>query len=110
MPPPRPDFSYLRQPQSKLGKFFWRKRMWFEANLSLSMLEPWEKITVACFLTVLLTLLLTGLFKYLPQHLHVMQRRAVYYLSGEEDETFLWHWIGSVMHIAKQTLGLHDEL
>ncbi|KAL1739637.1 hypothetical protein HDZ31DRAFT_7912, partial [Schizophyllum fasciatum] len=32
---------------------------------------------------VLLSLIFTALFKYLPQHLLVMHRRAVYYLYGE---------------------------
>lgn len=43
----------------------------------------------------LFILVLTGLFRYLPRHLVVMQRRAVYYLWGQEgDERLLWQWLG----------------
>lgn len=78
------------------------------------MLEPWEKIVLselnyAFFISVISTsappsvtifvslfiLVLTGLFRYLPRHLVVMQRRAVYYLWGQEgDERLLWQWLG----------------
>jgi hypothetical protein len=42
-------------------------------------------------------LVLTGLYQYLPQHLRIMQRRAMYYLWGQEgDGRLLWQWIGVV--------------
>ncbi len=86
--------------------------MWFESTFVLSMLEPWEKVLLCRFtyalsrktpanlnstyhlvtiLGVFCLLVISGLFKYLPHHLNVMQRRAVYYLWGQEgDPRVLW--------------------
>ncbi|KAF7307263.1 Fip1 domain-containing protein [Mycena indigotica] len=44
LPPPKPDHSFTRRPESPIAVFFWRRRMWFESTFVLSMLEPWEKI------------------------------------------------------------------
>lgn len=33
-------------------------------------------------------LVMIGLFQYLPQHVMVMQRRAIYYLWGQEGDVF----------------------
>ena len=33
-----------RPPESSLGAFLWRKRLWFETTFALSMLQPWEKL------------------------------------------------------------------
>ena len=92
------------------------------------MLEPWEKIllrmynllrfltgpffseqprseTVAIF-SLVFALFLVGLFKYLPEHVFIMQRRLMYYLWGQEgDERFLWQRFG-----ARQGVGLLKEL
>lgn len=44
---------------------------------------------------LLATLILTGLYQYMPHHLVVMQRRALYYLFGSEgSERSLWQWMG----------------
>ncbi|KAF8234525.1 hypothetical protein L208DRAFT_1393926 [Tricholoma matsutake] len=48
------------------------------------MLEPWEIILLLTIFSVFFTLVITGLFKYLPQQLVFMQRRAAYYLWGKE--------------------------
>ena len=37
---------------------------------------------------------MTGLIKYLPQQLALMQRRAAYYIWGEGDERSLTQWLG----------------
>jgi hypothetical protein len=41
----------------------------------------------------LFILVLVGIVKYMPQHLFIMHRRAVYYLWGEEgDQRLLGQW------------------
>lgn len=49
LPHPKPDHNSTRPPNSKLGVFFWKRRMWFESTFVLSMLEPWEKILLREF-------------------------------------------------------------
>ncbi|KAF8066779.1 hypothetical protein FPV67DRAFT_1496409 [Lyophyllum atratum] len=96
LPKPKPDLAFTRPPKSKLGLFLWRRRMWFESTFVLSMLEPWEKILLLTIFVVLFILITMGLFKYLPQHVVIMHRRALYYLWGQEgDERLLWHWFGN---------------
>ena len=46
-------------------------------------------LTVAIYLVVFV-LILVYLVLYLPQHVVVMQRRAVYYLWGEEGDEKVW--------------------
>ena len=46
-------------------------------------------LTVAIYL-VLFVLILVYLVLYLPQHVVVMQRRAVYYLWGVEGDEKVW--------------------
>ena len=46
---------------------------------------------------LLMTLVLTGLYQYMPHHMAVMQRRATYYLFGQDSEgaeRSLWQWVG----------------
>jgi len=38
--------------------------------------------------SLLTMLVMIGLFQYLPQHVMVMQRRATYYLWGQEGDVF----------------------
>ncbi|KAJ7254632.1 hypothetical protein B0H12DRAFT_972904, partial [Mycena haematopus] len=92
LPPPKPNHSYTRRPtSSKLAVVLWRGRMWFESTFALSMLEPWEKILLITIFVALFTLVCSGIVTYFPQHLVVMQRRAVYYLWGQEGgERMLW--------------------
>jgi cytochrome b subunit of formate dehydrogenase len=53
---------------------------------------------------VLFLLVCSGFVMYFPHHLVVMQRRAVYYLWGQEGgERYLWQWLGLGG-------GLHKEL
>jgi len=52
------------------------------------MLEPWEKILCLIIFSLLTMLVMIGLFQYLPQHVMVMQRRAIYYLWGQEGDVF----------------------
>ncbi|KAJ6598479.1 hypothetical protein DFH09DRAFT_876878, partial [Mycena vulgaris] len=95
LPPPKPDHSHTRRPTSALGVFLWRRRMWFEATFVLSMLEPWEKLLLITIFAVLFLLVGSGIVMYLPRHLDLMQRRAVYYLWGQEGgERLLWQWLG----------------
>ncbi|KAJ6447908.1 hypothetical protein C8R47DRAFT_1067132 [Mycena vitilis] len=104
LPPPKPDHSFTRRPSSALGVFLWRRRMWFESTFVLSMLEPWEKILLMTIFAILFLLVCSGIVTYFPQHLVVMQRRAVYYLWGQDGgERALWQWLGF-------GAGLHKEL
>lgn len=96
LPPPKPDLSFARPPKSPVALYFWRWRMWFESTFVLSMLEPWEKIMLLTILFILITLFMTGVFNFMPQHLERMHQRAVYYLWGQEgDKTSLWQWVNS---------------
>ncbi|KAF7324741.1 hypothetical protein MKEN_00515900 [Mycena kentingensis (nom. inval.)] len=94
LPPPKPDLSFTRKPQSPLAVFFWRRRMWFEATFVLSMLEPWEKLLLLTIFAILFFLVCSGIVLYLPQHLSIMKGRAMYYLYGQEGERALWQWLG----------------
>lgn len=48
-----------------------------------------------CIFSLTFILVVTGLIKYLPEHLVKMQGRATYYLFGQEgDERLLWQWLG----------------
>lgn len=71
-----------RTPTSAVRRFLWRRQIWFESTFALSMLEPWEKIL---FMTVILfvsTLSVVGAIRYLPNHVAVISRRALFYLHG----------------------------
>ncbi|KAF8628845.1 hypothetical protein AX17_005905 [Amanita inopinata Kibby_2008] len=96
LPRPRPDRSYASHPpKSKLAYFFWRRRMWFESTFALTVMEPWEKMVMLTIFAVLFILILTGVVKYLPHRLVLMQRRAEYYLWGHEaGDIKLWHNLG----------------
>ena len=41
---------------------------------------------VVTIFVIIFIAMLVGLLKYLPRHLTVMQRRAVYYLWGSEED------------------------
>ncbi|KAF9559089.1 hypothetical protein CPC08DRAFT_666792 [Agrocybe pediades] len=111
LPPAKPDHAFTRPPKSKLGIFLWRRRMWFESTFVLSMLEPWEKILLLTTFALLFFLVFTGVFKYMPQHLVVMRRRAIYYLWGQEgDERILWQWLGLVAENSTASALLRKEL
>lgn len=108
VPHPRPSFSITKRPKSKLAIFFWRRRIWLESTFALTVYEPWEKVIVgrsffSCFpidllhtmicvsnvvtiFVIISIAMLVGLLKYLPRHLIVMQKRAVYYLWGSEED------------------------
>ena len=50
---------------------------------------------VVTIVVLLMTLIVTGLYQYMPHHLLIMQRRALYYLFGSEgSERSLWQWMG----------------
>ncbi|KAJ7040738.1 hypothetical protein C8F04DRAFT_913096, partial [Mycena alexandri] len=95
LPPPKPDHSFTRRPNSNLGVWLWRRRIWFESTFVLSMLEPWEKILLLTIFAAFFLLVCSGIVMYFPHHLVVMQRRAIYYLWGQEGgERALWQWLG----------------
>jgi len=71
------------------------------------MLEPWEKILLLSIFGTLFVLVLIGIFKYMPQHLLIMQQRATYYLWGEEGQ---WFRLGRQGSIVQGGLGSQKEL
>lgn len=80
---------------------------------SCSVRPPFRSRLVSCsqyinhpvtIFAVLFLLVCSGIVMYFPQHLAVMQRRAIYYLWGQEGgERALWQWLGL-------GTGLHKEL
>ncbi|KAJ7054074.1 hypothetical protein C8F01DRAFT_1163803 [Mycena amicta] len=110
LPPPKPDHSFTRRPESAVGVFLWRRRMWFESTF------PWEKILLCAMhmlkpplvsiFAILFFLVCSGIVLYLPQHLADMKGRTIYYLWGQEGgERALWQWLGYGVGNA-----LHKEL
>ncbi|TFY50201.1 hypothetical protein EVG20_g11660 [Dentipellis fragilis] len=87
---PAPSFASLfslelapfEPPQSFLGAFLWRKRMWFETTFGLSVFEPWEKILFMIIFMTITTLIATAFVKILPAQLVSMYHRTLYYLLG----------------------------
>ncbi|KAI6013360.1 hypothetical protein PISMIDRAFT_677159 [Pisolithus microcarpus 441] len=76
--------------------YLWRQRTKLEATLAFSMMEPWEKLLCMVIFTLFTLLLISGLYQYLPEHLFIMQRRASYYLWGQDgDERLLRQWVDS---------------
>jgi len=49
-----------------------------------------HSLTSVSVLALFFFLVITGLFKYLPHHLNVMHRRAMYYLFGQEGDPRQW--------------------
>ncbi|KAK7052294.1 hypothetical protein R3P38DRAFT_3172617 [Favolaschia claudopus] len=95
LPPAKPDHASTARPDSPFAEFLWRRRLWFESTFALSMLEPWEKILLLTIFAALFILVASGIIMYFPQHLAVMQRRAIYYLWGQEgSERTVWQWLG----------------
>ncbi|KAI1792221.1 hypothetical protein LXA43DRAFT_887735 [Ganoderma leucocontextum] len=77
------DLPY-RPPKNPVGAFLWRQRFWIETTSGLSLLEPWEKLLTLALLYFLLTLVFTGLYKFVPQQAPLLYRRTLYYLFGSE--------------------------
>ncbi|GJE93990.1 hypothetical protein PsYK624_101570 [Phanerochaete sordida] len=73
-----------RPPKSRVGAFLWRRRMWLETTMGLSVLEPWEKLMILVIFYLLITVTATGVYRFLPQQLDVLHSRTVYYFFGHE--------------------------
>ncbi|CCM01256.1 uncharacterized protein FIBRA_03305 [Fibroporia radiculosa] len=71
-------------PNSLLGAFLWRKRMLIECTFGLTVLESWEKALLLCLIYLILTLIITGLYKYAPQYAVFVKQRTAYYLFGPQ--------------------------
>ena len=104
------DLPY-RPPTNPVGAFIWRRRMWIETTMGLSLLEPWEKLmSCACFLLLsfflslslrltyawlyigiffysLLLLTITSVWKFTPLQLSLLQERLTYYFYGHETKS-----------------------
>jgi len=70
--------------EDPMRNFFVRKWLLFESTFALSMLEPWEKVLVLSLCIFLLALITTGVCNYLPFHLQFLDRRARFYILGDE--------------------------
>ncbi|KAF9234121.1 hypothetical protein BU15DRAFT_52984 [Melanogaster broomeanus] len=79
-----------------LKNYISRQRTKFEATLAFSMLEPWEKVLCMIIFTFFTLLVVSGLYRFLPQHLFIMQQRATYYIWGQSaDDRLLRHLVDS---------------
>jgi len=104
-------------PKGVVGGFVWRRRVWLETTFALSMMQPWEKVVVVCFFSILFATLLAGMYLYLPRHLEYLRGRATYYLLGHEiGVASAWKWssnwvtTGNATSPVKLALSLHDDL
>ncbi|KAI0780342.1 hypothetical protein BD413DRAFT_607668 [Trametes elegans] len=84
-----------RPPKNALGAFLWRRRFWLETTSGLSLLEPWEKILVLAIFYLLLTLVFTGLYKFVPQQAPLLYHRLLYYFFGNDDPAAHAHAVAS---------------
>ncbi|KAI0320500.1 hypothetical protein OF83DRAFT_1032425, partial [Amylostereum chailletii] len=71
-------------PASPIVRFFWRWRLWFEATVVFTLLEPWEKGLLMVFMGGFFAVFVMGIYRYLPHHIFFLYQRAVYYLLGQE--------------------------
>ncbi|CEL51978.1 hypothetical protein RSOLAG1IB_00515 [Rhizoctonia solani AG-1 IB] len=79
--------SLSRTPSSVVKRFLWRRQIWFESTFALSMLEPWEKMLIMSVLVFIGSLFITGAFRYLPNHILTMTKRASFYITGSSNNT-----------------------
>ncbi|KAJ3863720.1 hypothetical protein EV359DRAFT_64577 [Lentinula novae-zelandiae] len=82
-PPARPNLKAFRAPDKSQSKFLyllWRIRMWVEGTFGLAVLEPWEKALLLVIFLITSILLVTGIIRFLPQHMLDVKGRVVYYL------------------------------
>ncbi|KAJ3877962.1 hypothetical protein F5051DRAFT_241682 [Lentinula edodes] len=85
-PPARPNLKAFRAPDKSQSKFFyllWRIQMWVEGTFGLAVLEPWEKALLLMIFLITSILLVTGIIRFLPQHMLDVKGRVVYYLFGD---------------------------
>ncbi|KAG8678495.1 hypothetical protein FRC09_019790 [Ceratobasidium sp. 395] len=74
--------SLSRTPSSAIKRFLWRRQIWFESTFALSMLEPWEKILIMGVIFFTSALFVMGAVRYLPGHVTIISKRALFYLHG----------------------------
>ncbi|VDC03777.1 unnamed protein product [Peniophora sp. CBMAI 1063] len=72
------------EPRGPIAGLLFRWRLWFESTFVFTLLEPWEKGLLLVIAGVIFTLLAIGIFRYLPQHMAFLYRRATYYFLGSE--------------------------
>jgi len=70
-------------PSSPVAFFFWRWKLWFDASIGVSLLDPVERIFSYFLLLFMFGLVFLGIVRYLPSHLMFLQKRARYYFLGE---------------------------
>ncbi|EIN05473.1 hypothetical protein PUNSTDRAFT_115908 [Punctularia strigosozonata HHB-11173 SS5] len=81
--PLRFEDSPYRPPEGALQRFVWRRKIWIEVTFGLSVLEPWEKALVWSVFALMTVLFVTGFYRLMPQHLDLVHRRTVYYVTGD---------------------------
>ncbi|KAI0683516.1 hypothetical protein C8Q76DRAFT_317879 [Earliella scabrosa] len=77
------DLPYC-PPKNPIAAFLWRRRLWIEVTCGLSLLEPWEKVITLAIFYLLLTLVVTAVFQFMPQQAPRLYHRSRYYLFGSE--------------------------
>ncbi|KAI0917478.1 hypothetical protein AcW1_007331 [Taiwanofungus camphoratus] len=74
-------------PRNPVAAFFWRKRVIVETSTGTVGLDVWEKVLVVSVFFLMLTYVCTGIIKYLPQYLMLLQRQVLYHLCDNGRES-----------------------
>ncbi|KAI0320501.1 hypothetical protein OF83DRAFT_1238921 [Amylostereum chailletii] len=75
------DLPY-KPPSSRFGAWLWRWRLWFEVTFGASVLEPWEKLVFMAVVTIIISLIGTACYKFLPHTILMNYQRTLYYAFG----------------------------
>lgn len=121
------DLAPYDSPSSPLSAMIWRCRIWFEATFVFTMLEPWEKAFLSAssllftsrdtraywayivtLFTIITSLFVIGVYKYLPYHLQFLYQRGMYYLLGRQEQLD-WTPLHRAVGTLKTTIGM-DKL
>lgn len=62
-----------------------RKRYQYEVTFSLYMLTPTEKFIFNSFLFLFFSMIIIAMTLYLPQHISLLTKRALFYYNGDEN-------------------------
>ncbi|KAF9044383.1 hypothetical protein BJ165DRAFT_196507 [Panaeolus papilionaceus] len=86
IPKPCPDDRWIvNKPKGGIALFLWKKQIWLESTFALTVCEPWEELVVLTIFAILGLAFFLAIAVYLPRQLLFMQKRAIYYLWGEEN-------------------------
>ncbi|EIM83966.1 uncharacterized protein STEHIDRAFT_148699 [Stereum hirsutum FP-91666 SS1] len=99
------DLAPYDSPSAPLSAMIWRCRIWFEATFVFTMLEPWEKAFLMTLFTIITSLFVIGVYKYLPYHLQFLYQRGMYYLLGRQEQLD-WTPLHRAVGTLKTTIGM----